>query len=216
MKNSIIKATILIQLLLGSYNLSSQNDSINNQKSSVIDKKYIMWASPSKATHVYGLMFNFWNKDHGLYPKIYGTEFNISPVGIFAPFLISLYSLDIPKTFNKSDDLVCPANYDGFKKVNGLQLGFINLEPTVINGLDINASGSFESVTNGVTVSLVRNEHFVVNGLTVAVIANTDYKCRGTQIALLNNCNDLKGFQFGLWNKNQRRSLPFINWAFKN
>ena len=103
-----------------------------------------------------------------------------------------------------------------FKKVNGCQIGFINTEPTVINGLDINASGSFESVTNGVTVSAATNNHYVINGLTIAAIANSDFKCHGVQIAMFNSCNDLKGFQFGLWNKNQRRSLPFINWAFKN
>jgi hypothetical protein len=26
----------------------------------------------------------------------------------------------------------------------------------------------------------------------------------------------LKGAQIGLWNKNQKRSLPFINWNFSN
>ena len=87
---------------------------------------------------------------------------------------------------------------------------------TVINGLDINASGSFESVTNGVTVSAATNNHYVINGLTIATIANSDFKCHGVQIAMFNSCKDLKGLQFGLWNKNQRRSLPFINWAFKN
>lgn len=216
MKNSIIKATILIQLLLGSYNLSSQNDSINNQKSSVIDKKYIMWASPSKANHVYGLMFNVWAKDSMPFPIIYGVEFNICPLGVFAPFLISIYSLDLPHTFNLADDMTDTVDYSKFKKVNGCQIGFINTEPTIINGLDINASDSFQSVTNGVTLSVATNNHYEVNGLIFASIVNSDDKCRGVQIAMFNSCNDLKGFQFGLWNKNQRRSLPLINWAFKS
>lgn len=216
MKNPIIKLVVLIQLLMNSFILCSQSDSINNTNIKETDKKYIMWASPSKATHVYGLMFNVWPEDSLPFPKIYGVEFNISPIGVFAPFLVSLYSLDIPKTIHMADSMICPANYNAFKKVNGLQVGFINLEPAIINGLEINASGSFESVTNGVTVSVATNNHYVINGLTVAVIANNDYKCRGIQIAALNTCNDLKGFQFGLWNKNQRRSLPFINWAFKN
>lgn len=216
MKKLIIKLFYFFLVLLCSYNISAQNDSLRSEKSNKSDRKFIVWVSPSEATHVYGFMFNLWNKDHGPFPKIYGVEFNISPVGIFAPFLIGLYSLNISNTFNKVDELTCPLNYDSFKKVNGIQLGFINLEPTVINGIDINASKSSESVTNGVTVSMVSNEHYEINGLTIAIIANTDYRCRGSQIALLNNCNDLKGFQFGLWNKNQKRSLPFINWAFKS
>ena len=216
MKNSIIKLVVLIQLLMSSFILCSQNDSINNSKINEQDKKYIMWASPSKATHVYGLMFNVWSKDSLPFPKIYGVEFNICPLGVFAPFLISLYSLDLPKTFNLPNDMTDSVDYNKFKKVNGCQIGFINTEPTVINGLDINASGSFESVTNGVTVSAATNNHYVINGLTIAAIANSDFKCHGVQIAMFNSCNDLKGFQFGLWNKNQRRSLPFINWAFKN
>lgn len=210
------KSFILFQLLMSSYILSSQSDSINNSKIKEQDKKYIMWASPSKATHVYGLMFNVWSKDSLPFPKIYGVEFNICPLGVFAPFLISFYSLDLPHTFNLADDITDTVDYSKFKKVNGCQIGFINTEPTVINGLDINASGSFESVTNGITLSVATNSHYMINGFTFAVIANSDDKCRGVQMALLNNCKNLKGFQFGLWNKNQRRSLPFINWAFKN
>jgi hypothetical protein len=39
---------------------------------------------------------------------------------------------------------------------------------------------------------------------------------RGVQIALFNSSMNFKGIQIGLWNKNQKRSLPFINWNFKN
>lgn len=213
MKNICIKICVWILFVIVSLDLAAQKNEFETLK---IDRKYVAWVSPSKATHIYGLMFNVWPKDSLPFPKIYGGEFNISPIGFFAPFLVGLYSLDIPKTFHMADSMSCPINYDNFKKVYGFQLGFINFEQTIINGLDINASGSFESVTNGVTISAIRNNHFIMNGLTVAVVANNDCKCRGTQIALLNTCNDLMGFQFGLWNKNQNRSLPFINWAFKN
>lgn len=213
MKNKFIKTFACILFIIVSISLQAQKNELDSFK---IDKKYGAWVSPSKASHVYGLMFNFWSKDNGPYPKIYGAEFNICPVSVFAPFLISLYSLDLSHTFKLADDMKDSVDYNKFKKVNGCQIGFLNPEPTVINGLDINASGSFESVTNGVTLSVATNNHFVVNGMTVAIIANSDCKCKGVQIALVNSCKDLKGFQFGLWNKNQKRSLPFINWAFKS
>ena len=213
MKNKFIKIITSVLFAIVSISLQAQKIEPDTLK---IDKKYGAWVSPSKASHVYGLMFNFWSKDTGPYPKIYGAEFNICPVSVFAPFLISLYSLDIHKTFKLADDMKDSVDYSKFKKVNGCQIGFMNPEPTVINGLDINASGSFESVTHGVTVSVATNNHYVINGFTFAAIANSDYKCRGVQMAMFNSCIDLKGFQFGLWNKNQKRSLPFINWVFKS
>lgn len=214
MKNKKITNPLVLVLLLSITSpLFSQNDTLKNPPAT--DKKYIMWVSPSKATHVYGLMFNVWPKDHGPYPKINGIEFNICPIGAFTPFLTALYSLDIGKMMNSNDDLLPVSTLNNFKTVNGLQVGLFNPEPTVINGLDISATGSFESVTNGVTLSAVRNGHYIINGLTVAAMGNSDYTCNGVQIALINSCKNLKGFQFGIWNKNQKRSLPFINWCFK-
>jgi hypothetical protein len=106
MKNLIEKSVILIHLLLCSFTVSSQNDSLNKLIDEQTDRKYIIWASPSKATHVYGLMFNVWIKDHPPFPKIYGVEFNICPVYAFAPFLVGLGSLDLPKSMNLDDDMI--------------------------------------------------------------------------------------------------------------
>jgi len=208
-----MKALITALALCSSYFISAQADYADTLAQE--NKKYIAWASPSKATHVYGLMFNVWPEEKLPLPKIYGVEFNICPLGIFAPFLHTLYSLDINKLMRITDSKADSVNFKTFKKVNGLQIGLINTEPTIINGLDINASSNSESVTNGITISLASNYHYVINGLTFAVIGNSDYKCRGVQIALFNACADLKGVQIGLWNKNQKRSMPFINWCFR-
>jgi len=89
------------------------------------------------------------------------------------------------------------------------------MEPTIVNGLDINITGSLESKTNGLTISLVMNKHYISNGLTFALIGNHDTKCNGVQIGLINSAVDLKGLQIGLWNKNQKRNMPIINWNFK-
>jgi hypothetical protein len=37
----------------------------------------------------------------------------------------------------------------------------------------------------------------------------------GMQLGILNLAEELRGFQIGLWNRNARRALPFINWQFR-
>ena len=208
--------TIALFLFIG-LELFGQNDSISNKKETT-DRKYIAWFYPSCATHVYGVAFNFWplsdtNKFNRL-PKTYGAEINLNPIGLFVPIMAAVHCIDpeIHRPLTSSTDSL---DLGSFREINGLQIGLLNIDPTIINGLDINLTGSFESVTNGVTISGVLNKHYIINGVTVALIANHDTKCNGVQIGLINSCNELKGVQLGLWNKNQKRSFPIINWCFK-
>jgi hypothetical protein len=181
-----------------------------------VDKKYVVWYSPSPATDVYGLMFNFFptRKDvEPEYPNIYGMEFNISPAGLLALMAIVPYAI-IPNTDIKTHEN--RVQNDSYKQICGLQVGILNFEPSIIHGIDINPFLSLEdSQVNGLTISGLANQHETVNGLTVAVIGNNDAHCRGVQVGLFNTCADLRGIQIGLWNKNQRRSLPLINWSFR-
>lgn len=205
--------TTIIFLVIG-LNLFGQ-DTLSEQ---VDNKKYFAWFSPSKATHVYGFMFNFFPKfpdcdSIDIYPIIYGTEINLNPLGIFVPFVLVLHSTS-PVIHSPVTQKLDSIPFYRFKTVNGLQVGLINMEPTIVNGLDINVTGSFESKTNGLTFSLLMNKHHISNGLTFALIGNHDTKCNGVQIGLINSAVDLKGVQFGIWNKNQKRSMPIINWNF--
>jgi hypothetical protein len=177
------------------------------------ESKNFIWYGPSDATHINGLMFTFWPKEKGKLPVINGAEINLCPVAIFfAPMLLIHSVLDKDTNQPLSQEL---DNFKDFKKVNGIQIGFGNLDKTVINGIDINLSGSFESKVNGITVSGVLNKHYLVNGLTIGPMGNHDINCTGIQIGLLNSCKNLRGIQIGLWNKNQKRKLPFINFAFR-
>ena len=38
---------------------------------------------------------------------------------------------------------------------------------------------------------------------------------RGLQIGVVNKSKNLRGIQIGIWNVNQKRRLPLINWNFK-
>ena len=180
--------------------------------------QYILFFSPSNATQVDGIMINLFPKDEFSknftgYPKINGIELNVNPLGLFTPFVYLMHTLD-PEIRKPFSDTLENIDFTRFKIINGLQIGSINMEPSIINGLDINFTGSFMSKSNGITMSLIMNRHYIINGLTFAFIGNHDIKCNGLQIGLTNSCNELKGFQLGLWNRNQKREMPFINWYF--
>lgn len=54
-----------------------------------------------------------------------------------------------------------------------------------------------------------------INGISIGLVNHTAIT-KGIQIGIVNKTKKLKGYQFGLWNKNEKRSLPIINWSFKN
>ncbi len=55
----------------------------------------------------------------------------------------------------------------------------------------------------------------VHNGLQLSVFSQT-YKMNGIQIGFMNNSSRTRGIQIGIWNKNEKRSLPIINWNFSD
>ena len=209
MKKTLLSIIFLLFVL-------SVNSQIDTTETKI--KKYLAWVSPSDATHIYGLMFNIWPRDafeeYETYPKIYGAELNLNPVGIIFPFFYAIHLIS-PDHYKPPSEKIETLDFDSFKKIYGIQIGLLNIEKSIINGLDINAAGSLDSKTNGLTISAVMNKHYIMNGLTVAPFGNHDLKCKGVQIGLINSCKDLKGLQLGLWNKNQKRSLPIINWCFQ-
>lgn len=180
-------------------------------------KKYVAYVRPSDATYVYGMLFTVFPKENASwYPKVYGMEIELNPIGVFAPFVAALNSID-----SEVRQPPTQAEYEIFtqsasKKIYGIQMGLLNMEPTIVDGIAINATGSFGSRVNGMSIAGAMNKHFEIYGLAIAPIGNFDVKCRGIQIGLFNTCNDLKGIQIGLWNKNQKRSLPLINWNFSD
>ena len=182
------------------------------------DRKYVMWYSPSKATDVYGVMLNFFPREVGDFPNysVYGVELDLNPLGFFSSIYIAVSGLFEPTMYQPNDDYwdgIDSSDYE--KTIYGLHITSFDIEPYIINGLDITLAGSFFSVINGASISLLINKQDAVSGLTIAPVGNHNIYCRGVQIGLINTCSDLKGFQIGLWNVNQRRKLPLINWNFK-
>ncbi len=186
---------------------------LQNVKGQSPSKSSVIGINLSKLTKVNGLMINVFPKDYSdstSFPTVNGIELGVSPITIFFPFLVAIHSID--PDFHQP--LLDNIKFQHHKKINGIQVSLLNMEPTLINGVDINASGSFESKVNGITCSLIINKHHKINGLTVSIMGNHDTECNGVQVGLFNSSKKLRGFQFGLWNKNEKRSLPFINWYF--
>ncbi len=68
---------------------------------------------------------------------------------------------------------------------------------------------------NGVSVNLLWNLYYKIDGLSMGAF-NSSLEINGVQIGVINKTIDLKGIQLGLWNRNAKRSLPLINWNFRD
>ncbi|SHF90894.1 LA_2272 family surface repeat-containing protein [Flavobacterium defluvii] len=123
-------------------------------------------------------------------------------------------------------------------KLNGLNISTgCFLTTTNMNGLNISAGNKFNnfngfSVTvlgtiighqNGLSVGIynanndltgstvgIYNQSYQLKGLHLGIFNQTRIN-KGVQIGILNKSNS-KGFQLGLWNINNKRSMPFLNW----
>ena len=65
------------------------------------------------------------------------------------------------------------------------------------------------------SVAILSNSYNILNGLMISGLSNVIDKGKGVQIGLINHANNLIGVQIGLWNRNGKRGLPFINIGFK-
>lgn len=129
-------------------------------------------------------------------------------------------------------------NYAPYLKLNGLNISSgCFFTATSMNGLNISAGNKFNnfnglSVTvlgtiadhqNGLSVGIynanndltgstigIYNQSYQLSGLHLGIFNQTRIN-RGLQIGVLNKSNS-KGFQLGLWNINNKRSMPFLNW----
>lgn len=106
--------------------------------------------------------------------------------------------------------------------MNGLNISAGN-KFNNFNGLSITALGTIAGNQNGLSVGVynanndlagstigVYNQSYKLKGLHLGVFNQVGIN-KGLQIGVLNKSNS-KGFQLGLWNINNKRSMPFLNW----
>jgi hypothetical protein len=106
--------------------------------------------------------------------------------------------------------------------VNGLSVSLFNKIKTM-NGINVTGFGLQSDTLNGFSVGAYNGVN-KLNGATIGLF-NETYSLKGVQIGFYNyavvhsgvqfgifNMSKSKGFQVGLWNINNKRSMPFINW----
>lgn len=85
---------------------------------------------------------------------------------------------------------------------NGLAIGFGGNEIEKFSGVMI--GGPFNNKASFLKGVQIGGENYIIN------------RGRGLQIGIFNSAKNFKGIQLGLWNKNDKRALPFLNWQFSN
>jgi hypothetical protein len=115
--------------------------------------------------------------------------------------------------------------------INGISLGAIGQRNSQINGISATALFNYSGTHNGIQLSGITNNTSVMRGVQISIVENNIDEGAGLQLALISNVStdfigvqigifnrseNLKGIQIGLWNVNQERRMPLINWNFKN
>lgn len=132
-----------------------------------------------------------------------------------------------------------------WERINGLNISVLGTVGNCsINGLSIGAAGQISARINGITLSMMinlihkqnglmiaghnisntmnglqlglANSCVKTNGVQIAFPLNESEKMRGVQIGVVNKSKKTKGIQIGIWNVNEKRRLPLINWNFKS
>lgn len=100
------------------------------------------------------------------------------------------------------------------RKNNGISAsGLINIVERG-NGIFIAPGSNQLFKGNGLMASLVwGNFAYEFHGLQISGENHISKKGAGIQVGLFNKSNNFKGFQLGLWNVNEKRKLPLINWS---
>ncbi|MGY6647324.1 LA_2272 family surface repeat-containing protein [Wenyingzhuangia sp. IMCC45574] len=101
------------------------------------------------------------------------------------------------------------------RKNNGISIAGITNSIERANGIVAAFGGNGIYEGNGIMISGPWGNHTkIFNGIQIGFDNHILQKGNGIQIGIYNEAKNFKGIQLGLWNKNQKRSLPIINWNF--
>lgn len=228
MKRFFIVILVIIITIPNGYSLSI-SDSLANDPLKKPKNFYVLGFIPSRAQNIYGIAVGpvgseiFCDKPYT--QTVDGIGIQIIGQGVFQIFYLFLGGHYTFKSYYESknenatrlalDSLMFLIDTT-LKRVlyNGLVLSPFGTYSNQINGASISAWMSIGNYVNGISFNLLWNSITKVNGLSVGC-ANDALIVNGAQVGLINRTYDIKGIQIGLWNKNRKRSLPIINWNFK-
>ena len=205
--------------------------------------RFPVWLTHSKNTDILGLSLGFFPNDFEskqCITRTYGVRLEAFPLS-FVYFLApkspisrnekvyqasidgnvsqQIYGVNLSTgTFENID--AYGISVTGFmhysRKNNGIAVAGLTNSIERANGMVIGFGGNEVYQGNGIMLSSVwGNGAMRFNGLQISVENHIFNKGSGIQIGLFNSAKNFRGLQFGLWNKNDKRSLPLINWQFK-
>lgn len=184
------------------------------------DTRNFFWGTPCKVEKINGVAIGVftenikndrYNEKDSL--KINGLNLEINPFAVFTlmnPHFTGPYpdSIEFYNEYLKEDTEIT---------INGVNVSLINtINETKLNGANITGLITLVDEISGFSLSGISSFAYKLNGVSIAGIYNRATIAKGLQIGLINKSASLKGIQVGLWNTNGKRSLPIINWQFKN
>jgi len=214
MKLSFISLIVFL-LFLDSFGQNvDKNLTVKKQRN-----KYVIGFVPSKANNIFGIAIGpigseaICDKPYTKYS--HGLNLQIPGQGILQIFYI--FNPPFKQSFSNNlieNNIIMDSS---LKRVvhNGLLVSPFGTFSDQVNGVSISGFMSAGKIINGVSVNLLWNMYYKIDGLSIGVF-NSSMDINGAQFGIINKTVHLKGIQIGLWNRNAKRSLPIINWNFRD
>ena len=168
------------------------------------------WTFQQRNAAIYGLSFGLWNfSDSIRNTATNGIRFSLIGEGILVGFVPESPVFDNDSSLTEMEKDV-PTEV-----INGINISGTGIAGTyLVNGISIGLVGHLTRKTNGLSASTL-NFSQIHNGIQFSIFVNECYRMNGMQIGILNKSRQTRGIQIGLWNVNERRKLPLINWNFR-
>lgn len=112
--------------------------------------------------------------------------------------------------------------------INGISTGFLGHVSDTVYGISAVIFQNYVQVQNGIQFALI-TEAYKIRGIQLGLMNsnihatgiqlggyNKNKHTKGLQLGGVNKSKHTRGVQIGLWNVNERRKLPLINWNFRD
>jgi hypothetical protein len=197
-----------------------------------------IWTFHKDSINIHGISVGLWSfNNEPRFTNTNGIKIELIGLGIGIPLIpkspiVETYNAFLKLQQEPLSERINGLNLSASGSVchclsNGLTMGFIGQIHFQVNGISTSLFMNFTQRHNGVMAALFNdayymngvqvglgNNGFKTKGVQIGGIGNYTEEMNGVQIGLYNKSEKLKGIQIGLWNVNQKRKLPLINWNF--
>jgi hypothetical protein len=239
-----MKAIILIIISLGVTNIFAQQVSVEDTAYVKQKHRFPLWTYYNKNTIVSGLSLGF-GQVEARNIVTNGIKISVPGIGAMVFMFPNFIGITSEEDFQRGQEYRTVhkntrETVNGFyiggcgdflenTYVNGIDINLIANYYAQSNGISLTGLANYLGINNGLQIARLLNDCGVSNGVQVACFSHAIYAkglqiggcniakngMKGVQIGLYNRCKNCSGIQIGLWNKNDKRSLPLVNWKFK-